>query len=929
MTDTNLQVPGAESRSDLASLRVSELQTLAVALGIPGASKLRKGDLVEAIAKAQPLAGDAAAAAPATSVPASAAETLPTLGKAETADAAGAADAAPAAASAPATDAAPAVAAASDAAAPVAAAAPDATAAAPAAAAAPVDGPQTSPRRRASRRVTSADPTSAPAVVTPPASAAPAAIGSADSVAADAPAADTRPDVPQTAPGRRPAAQHVNAGADEHAPLVPSESGDTAEASAPRGRGNRRSSGGRASSQPEAVVESGSAVDASPDAAAIDTAAIDPAAIIDTAIDNFVAENGVGGQNAEGSRSERQVRTPRLTRAQRAAQAARDAAANGGEAPAVDRSRTDSILPNLPIVGGSDDAGQGENDRDQGSRDQNDRDQDDRDQNGRDQNEPRQGRGRNRRDRNRDSQRDGGQRDGAQRDGQNGDAGAGQNGANGAGQNGGSQNERSNADRTNSDRLNNQRNANGPQRSPRSERGNDNRSERTDQDTYDEQQLDELNGNVGGDRQNPNDRNDRSARNRYRDRKRRGQNGGDDLEPEISEDDVLIPVAGILDILDNYAFVRTSGYLPGNSDVYVSLGQVKKYNLRKGDAVVGSIRQPREGDNNGRQKYNAIVKVESINGLPVDEAANRVEFSKLTPLYPQERLRLETEPGKLTQRIIDLVAPIGKGQRGLIVAPPKAGKTIVMQQIANAISTNNPEVHLMVVLVDERPEEVTDMQRTVKGEVIASTFDRPAEDHTTVAELAIERAKRLVELGHDVVVLLDSITRLGRAYNLAAPPSGRILSGGVDAAALYPPKRFFGAARNIENGGSLTILASALVETGSKMDEVIFEEFKGTGNMELRLSRQLADKRIFPAVDVNASGTRREELLMGVDETKITWKLRRALAGLDQQQALEIVLGRLKDTTSNVEFLMQVQKSMPATSPANGHTGSHTGSHGE
>ena len=407
------------------------------------------------------------------------------------------------------------------------------------------------------------------------------------------------------------------------------------------------------------------------------------------------------------------------------------------------------------------------------------------------------------------------------------------------------------------------------------------------------------------------DLNGRGNRNRYRDRKRRGPNQGDDFEPEVNDDDVLIPVAGILDVLDNYAFVRTSGYLPGASDVYVSLGQVKKYNLRKGDAVVGSIRQPHEGDQSGRQKYNAIVKVDSINGQTVEEAAARVDFHKLTPLYPTERLRLETEPGKLTQRIIDLVAPIGKGQRGLIVAPPKAGKTIVMQQIANAIATNNPEVHLMVVLVDERPEEVTDMQRTVKGEVIASTFDRPAEDHTVVAELAIERAKRLVELGHDVVVLLDSITRLGRAYNLVAPASGRILSGGVDASALYPPKRFFGAARNIENGGSLTILASALVETGSKMDEVIFEEFKGTGNMELRLSRQLADKRIFPAVDVNASGTRREEMLMSADEVKVTWKLRRALAGLEQQQALELILGRLKETASNVEFLMQVQKSMP------------------
>ncbi|KRE26371.1 transcription termination factor Rho [Agromyces sp. Soil535] len=409
-------------------------------------------------------------------------------------------------------------------------------------------------------------------------------------------------------------------------------------------------------------------------------------------------------------------------------------------------------------------------------------------------------------------------------------------------------------------------------------------------------------------------------RSRYRDRKRRGQGTGDELEPEILDDDVLIPIAGILDVLDNYAFVRTTGYLPGPSDVYVSLGQVKKYNLRKGDAVVGSIKQPRDGESNSRQKYNALVKVDSVNGQTSEESAARVEFQKLTPLYPQERLRLETEHTRLTQRIIDLVAPIGKGQRGLIVAPPKAGKTIVLQQIANAISINNPEVHLMVVLVDERPEEVTDMQRTVKGEVIASTFDRPAEDHTTVAELAIERAKRLVELGHDVVVLLDSITRLGRAYNLAAPASGRILSGGVDASALYPPKRFFGAARNIENGGSLTILATALVETGSKMDEVIFEEFKGTGNSELRLSRQLADKRIFPAVDVNASSTRREEMLLSPDEVKITWKLRRALAGLEQQQALEAVLGRLKETQSNVEFLMLMQKSMPV---ANGAAHSH------
>ena len=433
---------------------------------------------------------------------------------------------------------------------------------------------------------------------------------------------------------------------------------------------------------------------------------------------------------------------------------------------------------------------------------------------------------------------------------------------------------------------------------------NRNRNRRTRDDRTDADATNNGPESNGEERYDRNNRNNNNRRNN-----RRGGRMGDDVEPEILEDDVLIPIAGILDVLDNYAFVRTSGYLPGANDVYVSLGQVKKYNLRKGDAIIGAIKQPREGEGYGRQKYNALVKIDSINAQSIEEAAKRVDFQSLTPLYPQERLRLETESSKLTGRIVDLVAPIGKGQRGLIVSPPKAGKTVVMQHIANAIAENNPEVHLMVVLVDERPEEVTDMQRSVKGEVIASTFDRPAEDHTMVAELAIERAKRLVELGQDVVVLLDSITRLGRAYNLSAPPSGRILSGGVDAAALYPPKKFFGAARNIENGGSLTIIASALVETGSKMDEVIFEEFKGTGNMELRLSRALADKRIFPAVDVSASGTRREEMLMGADEVKVTWKLRRALAGLEPQQALESVLGKLKDTSTNVEFLMQMQKS--------------------
>jgi transcription termination factor Rho len=417
----------------------------------------------------------------------------------------------------------------------------------------------------------------------------------------------------------------------------------------------------------------------------------------------------------------------------------------------------------------------------------------------------------------------------------------------------------------------------------------------------------------------------RRGRYRDRDRKRRGRGGRDELggydDVEVTDEDVLLPVAGILDIKDNYAFVRTSGYLPGDNDVYVSMNQVKKNGLRKGDAVVGAVRQPREGDPvpQGRNsKVNALVRLDSVNGMQPEQARTRPEFGKLTPLYPQERLRLETEPNVMTTRVIDLVAPIGKGQRGLIVSPPKAGKTLVLQAIANAISRNNPEVHLMVVLVDERPEEVTDMQRTVKGEVIASTFDRPAEDHTTVAELAIERAKRLVELGQDVVVLLDSITRLGRAYNIAAPASGRILSGGVDSSALYPPKRFFGAARNIEHGGSLTILATALVETGSKADEVIFEEFKGTGNMELKLSRSLADKRIFPAVDVDASGTRREEILVPADELKINWKLRRVMSALDQQQAIELLLSKLRETSSNVEFLLQVQKTTPS---APGHHG--------
>ena len=459
------------------------------------------------------------------------------------------------------------------------------------------------------------------------------------------------------------------------------------------------------------------------------------------------------------------------------------------------------------------------------------------------------------------------------------------------------------------------------ERSRRGRDGND------DSDGYD----DERGGRRRRGRKRGRDRFDRDDRDSGREG--RDGNAGRGNRNQPREDEVLLPVAGILDVTDNqHAYLRTSGYLPGPKDVYVSNQLIKDNGLRAGDAVTGWVREgaesstPHQGGRNnrrqnraGRVKYNPMVSVETVNGMDAERSKRRPEFAKLTPLYPQEQLRLETTPKAVTPRIIDLVSPIGKGQRGLIVSPPKAGKTIVLQQIANAISVNNPEAHLMVVLVDERPEEVTDMQRTVKGEVIASTFDRPASDHTIVAELAIERAKRLVELGQDVVVLLDSITRLGRAYNLAAPASGRILSGGVDASALYPPKRFFGAARNVENGGSLTILATALVETGSKMDEVIFEEFKGTGNMELRLSRQLADKRIFPAVDVAASGTRREELLIDPAQLKIMWRLRRLFAGLEQQQALELVLSKLKDTQSNAEFLMVLSKTTPAgTSLADG-----------
>jgi len=393
--------------------------------------------------------------------------------------------------------------------------------------------------------------------------------------------------------------------------------------------------------------------------------------------------------------------------------------------------------------------------------------------------------------------------------------------------------------------------------------------------------------------------NNRDGGGRQRNRRRREEERIPESELEVRE--------GILDILpEGYGFLRVTGYKSGDKDVYVSANQVRKFRLRKGDIVSGPIRPPRS-----KEKFPAVVRIASVNGMDPDEAMKRPKFESLTPLFPDQRLRLEVEgrSNNILTRIVDLIAPIGKGQRGLIVSPPKAGKTTVLQEIAQSITSNNPECYLMVVLVDERPEEVTDMQRSVKGEVIYSTFDRPAEEHTQVSELAIERAKRLVEMGTDVVIVLDSITRLARAHNLATPASGRILSGGVDSQALYPPKRFFGAARNIEEGGSLTIMATALVETGSKMDEVIFEEFKGTGNMELRLDRKLADERIYPAVDIEASGTRKEELLFERTELNQVWKLRRVLLALDPGAAIELLIDRLKTTKTNAEFLAEVAKS--------------------
>ena len=565
-----------------------------------------------------------------------------------------------------------------------------------------------------------------------------------------------------------------------------------------------------------------------------------------------------------------------------------------------DQSRDDNAQQ-ISVNQGSDDQGgrgRGQQNRDQQSRDQQSRDQ----QNGDQQDSGNQG-GRNRGQQNRDrNQGSNNQGSGNQGSGNQGGRNRGQqnrdqqdSGNQGSGDQGGRNRGQQNRDQqgSNNQSSNNQGDGNGP-------RNDGNRDD----------------DGGGG----------RGRRSRRRRERNRGGNRQNDGDTEVREDDVLQPVAGILDVLDNYAFVRTSGYLAGSNDVYVSMNMIRRHGLRRGDAITGAVKMPRDGDGQGgqggghgggggggknRQKFNPLVRIDTVNGSPVDQARNRVDFSKLTPLYPNQRLRLETEKNVISTRVIDLIMPIGKGQRALIVSPPKAGKTTILQNIANAIATNNPECHLMVVLVDERPEEVTDMQRSVKGEVIASTFDRPPSDHTQVAELAIERAKRLVELGQDVVVLLDSITRLGRAYNNSSPASGRILSGGVDSTALYPPKRFLGAARNIENGGSLTIIATAMVETGSAGDTVIFEEFKGTGNAELKLDRRIAERRVFPAVDVGPSGTRKEELLMSPEEAGIMHKLRRVLSGLDTHQAIDLLMSQLRKTNTNYEFLLQVAKTTP------------------
>ncbi|HEX9311736.1 MAG TPA: transcription termination factor Rho [Actinomycetota bacterium] len=393
-----------------------------------------------------------------------------------------------------------------------------------------------------------------------------------------------------------------------------------------------------------------------------------------------------------------------------------------------------------------------------------------------------------------------------------------------------------------------------------------------------------------------------SREDRRRQREQRREREREEREQELADAPIR---TGVLDVLpEGYGFLRTTGYLPGNEDVYASLSQIRRFGLRRGDEVTGQVRNPRDNE-----KYPALLRIETVNGVDPDTARLRPEFDKLTPLFPEERYRLEHDPKGVTERIIDLIAPIGKGQRGMVVSPPKAGKTTVLKQIAGGILESDPETHVIILLVDERPEEVTDWQRTVPAsEVVYSTFDKPADQHTQVTELVLERAKRLVEAGKDVAILLDSITRLARAYNLAAPASGRILSGGVDSTALYPPKRFFGAARNLEEGGSLTIIASALVETGSRMDEVIFEEFKGTGNWEIRLDRVLSEKRMFPALNIEASGTRKEERLMPAAELALAWRLRRVLHALDPAAALELLIDKMRQTKSNEQFLKEISK---------------------
>jgi transcription termination factor Rho len=446
---------------------------------------------------------------------------------------------------------------------------------------------------------------------------------------------------------------------------------------------------------------------------------------------------------------------------------------------------------------------------------------------------------------------------------------------------------------------------------PPSREGRPERQERFDRDRRDTRQGERQgggrpDGGQGGQGQGGRDR-DGGRRRPSREERRRQREERRVREIEVREEELATaPTAtGLLDVLpEGYGFLRTSGYLPGPQDIYVSLSQVRRFMLRKGDTVTGKVRHPKDNE-----KYYALLQIDDINGLDPEAAKQRPVFDKLTPLFPDERFRLETAPGDVTGRIIDMVAPIGKGQRGMVVSPPKAGKTTVLKTIANGILQSNPETHVMILLVDERPEEVTDWQRTVRAaEVVYSTFDKPPDQHIQVTELVLERAKRLAEMGQDVAILLDNITRLARAYNLAAPASGKILSGGIDSTALYPPRRFFGAARNLEEGGSLTIISSALVETGSRMDEGIFEEFKGTGNMELRLDRQLAEKRLFPAINVEASGTRKEELLMPTEELALVWRLRRVLHALEPGAALELLTDKIRATKSNDQFLKEIAK---------------------